>query len=566
MRGHAAGIARGAAVIAGLTVLSRILGLVRTLVFSQRVGASCLGTAYITANQVPNLVYELVVGGALTSAMIPVLARSAERAAEDPQERARVSQISSALLTWSVVLLLPLIIAVAAAAGPIAGLLNPANGNAHCDRADVVAVTSSMLVVFSPQILLSGLSVVLYGLLQAHRRFVGPALGPAISSLVVISAYLAFAPVDRDLPLSKLPLTAQLILSVGTTLGVAALLAVAVWPTWRLHLSFRPRLRFPAGVARRTGGLALIGVIEIVAYDLSIVVALVLANGRGSTGAVVLLNYGWQVFNSVNGVLALSVAISAFPVLAAREGRVFDRTCAGSTRAVLLVSWLGAALTAAVAVPAAHVLARQQDQVPELIAALALLAPGLVGFGVITNMSRVMMALGRLKVAAVAVAGSWLVVIAADAVLAQVVPPRLVVAALALGNTVGQTVVAVPLVLAARRIRGPEAVTGTGRAALAGAAAGVAGAAAGVAISLAFPANDKLLATGVAVLAAVSAVLAFGLVAYLLNDGDMRAATSWLRQVTGRAPDGALFLRAQPGDRIVGRPVPSVPHAAARRG
>jgi len=51
MRGHAAGIARGAAVIAGLTVLSRILGLVRTLVFSQRVGASCLGTAYITANR-----------------------------------------------------------------------------------------------------------------------------------------------------------------------------------------------------------------------------------------------------------------------------------------------------------------------------------------------------------------------------------------------------------------------------------------------------------------------------------------------------------------------------------
>src|SRR5260370_993767 len=76
-RGHAAGIARGAAVIAGFTVLSRILGLVRTLVFSQRVGASCLGTAYITANQVPNLVYELVVGGALTSAMLPVLGRGA---------------------------------------------------------------------------------------------------------------------------------------------------------------------------------------------------------------------------------------------------------------------------------------------------------------------------------------------------------------------------------------------------------------------------------------------------------------------------------------------------------
>jgi putative peptidoglycan lipid II flippase len=533
-QGHAAGIARGAVLIASLTILSRVLGLARTLVFSQRVGASCLGTAYVTAIQVPNLVYELVVGGALTSAMVPVLARSAERSAADPRERARVSQVSSALVTWAVIIMLPLTIAIAAAAGPIAGLLNPANAQAHCVRADVVAVTGDMLVVFAPQIILSGLAVILYGLLQSYRRFAGPAIGPAISSLVVISAYLAFAPVDKDLPLSRLPVTAQLILSVGTTLGVAALLAVAVLPVRRLHLTFRPRLRFPPGVARLAGGLALVGVVEIVAYDLSTVVALVLANGRGETGAVVLLSYGWQVFNSVNGVLALSVAVSAFPVLAAREGHVFDRTCAGSTRAVLLVSWLGAAVVAAIAAPAARVLAHEPEQVPELVAGLALFAPGLVGFGVIGNMSRVMMVLGRLKLAAVAVAGSWLVVIVADAVLGELVPARFVVAALALGNTIGQTVVAVPLVLAARRIRGPEAVRGTGRATLTGAAAGVAGAVAGVAVTLALPADRKLLAAAVAAQAAVTAALVFGLVTYLLNDGDLRAATGWLRQVTGK--------------------------------
>ncbi len=74
-RRPAAGIARGAALIAGLTVLSRLLGLVRTLVFSQTVGASCLGTVYVTANQVPNLVYELALGGVLAGAMVPVLAR-----------------------------------------------------------------------------------------------------------------------------------------------------------------------------------------------------------------------------------------------------------------------------------------------------------------------------------------------------------------------------------------------------------------------------------------------------------------------------------------------------------
>ena len=182
--------------------------------------------------------------------------------------------------------------------------------------------------------------------------------------------------------------------------------------------------------------------------------ALVLANGRGSTGAVVLLNYGWQVFNSVNGVLALSIAVSAFPVLSAREGLVFDRTCAGSTRAVLLVAWFGTAISAAIAVPAAHVLARQPDQVPELIAAFALFAPGLAGYGVIVNVSRVMLAIGRLKVAALAVGGSWLVVIVADVVLAEIAPARLVVPALALGSTIGQSLVAIPLMIVTRRIRG----------------------------------------------------------------------------------------------------------------
>ena len=141
------------------------------------VGASCVGTAYVTANQVPNLVYELVLGGALTSAMIPVLARSAERADSDPAERTHVSQISSALLTWSIVILVPPALIIAAAATPIADLLNPANASAHCDRAEVVHATSFMLVVFSPQVVLYGLSVVLYGLLQAYRRFTGPTLG-----------------------------------------------------------------------------------------------------------------------------------------------------------------------------------------------------------------------------------------------------------------------------------------------------------------------------------------------------------------------------------------------------
>ncbi len=525
-----AGIARGAALVAGLTIASRILGLVRTLVFSQTVGAGCLGTAYVTANQVPNLLYELVLGGALTSAMVPILARSAEHADADPQARARVSQITSALLTWSVILLVPLTLAIAAAAHPIASLLIPANPNAHCPRGDMVYVTGNMLEVFAPQALLYGLSVVLYGLLQAYRRFTAPTIGPAVASLVLISSYLAFVPLDRGLPFGRLPLSAELVLSAGTTLGIAALVLVAAPPTWRLHLRLRPVLRFPPGVARRAGGLAVVGVIELIIIDVASVVGITLANGRGETGAIVIFNYASQVFNSIAAVLALSIVVSAFPVLSAREGPVFDRTCAGSTRAVLLMSWLGTAVMAAITVSAAHVLAKQPDQVPELIQSFACFAPGIAGTAVIINLSRVMFVIGRLKVAAAALAGGWLLTIVADVILAELAPPRLVVAALCLGQTIGQTVVAVPVVIVTRRICGPEALRGVGRAALAGLVAGAVAAGAGVAVSLAVPVTGKISAFAIAVPAALVAIVAFGVVAYLLDDGDLRAIVARLRR------------------------------------
>jgi putative peptidoglycan lipid II flippase len=532
----AEGIARGALVVAGLTVLSRILGLVRTLVFSQTVGASCLGTAYVTANQVPDLLYQLILGGALSSAMIPVLARSAERAARDPAERGQVSQITSALLTWTFIIVVPLCLLIVATAGPIASLLNPSNPNAHCVHADVVAVTREMLQVFAPQALLYGLSVVLYGLLQSYRRFAAPSIGPGISSLVLIACYLAFVPLNDGHSLAQLPLSAELVLSIGTTLGIAALVVVAIRPTWRLRLQLRPMLRFPPGVARRAGGLALVGVIELVAVDVASVVSIWLANGYGKTGAIVIYNYGTQVVNSIAAILAISIVVSAFPVLSAREGPEFDQTSAGSTRGVLLMSWLGTAVMAAIVVPAAHVLAKQPDQVPQLIGAFALFAPGIAGVAVIANLSRVMFVIGRLKVAAVALAGSWLLVIVASMVLVPLVPARLVVPALALATTIGQTVMAIPLVFVTRKICGPAAVQGAGHAALAGLAACAAGSAVGVAVSLAVPLHHKLVAVALAVPAAGGAIIAFGVVAYILDDGDLKAVLAWVR--------GAVRLRS----------------------
>ncbi|MGA3150908.1 MAG: murein biosynthesis integral membrane protein MurJ [Streptosporangiaceae bacterium] len=523
-------IGRAAALIAVLTILARMLGLVRVLVFSQTVGAGCLGTAYVTANQVPNVVYDVVLGGALTSIMVPVLARPAERAATDPAAAAQVRQTASALLTWTLVVLIPVSIVIAVFAGPIATALNPRNPQALCAHPDLVTVTGHMLAVFAPQIALYGVAVVLYGILQAHRRFTAPALAPVISSLVVIAAYLAFVPVSGGHTLAGLPMSAELILSVGTTAGVAALVVTALVPAWRQHLRLRPGLRFPPGVARRAGRLATVGISALVAQDASVIVVTWLANRRGGQGAIVLYSYGWQVFVAAYAVLAIPVAISAFPVLSASDGTAFDETAAGSTRAVLLMSCLGAALLAAIAWPAAGVFAHRPEQVPQLALGFALFAPGLIGYGLVACLFRVLLAAGRNRAAAAAMSGGWLLVIAADVPLAYAVPGRWVVAALGLGNTFGMTAAGAALLVAVYRFRGPAALRGLGRAAAAGLAAAAAGAAAGAAVAAAKPPSGRWVDAIFAALAAACALAGFGAVAYVLDGGELRAAVARLRR------------------------------------
>jgi len=524
------GIARGALIVAVLTALSRVLGLVRTVVFAQTVGAGCLGTAYVTANQVPNLIVELAIGGALSVAMVPVLARSANRAAADPKEKVHVEQVSSALFTWSLVILLPVSVAIALAAGPISELLNPVNPNAACSHGDMISATTFMVVSFAPQILLYGFSVVLFGLLQAYRRFGATSLAPVLGNVVVITAYLVFASLDHNLPLAKTPLDAELVLSIGTTLNIGMLVIVALPATWRLHLRWRLTLRLPPGVLRQAGGLALVGVLEFIAADVYSVATIDLANGHGDTGALVLFNYGNLVFTAICSVLPLAVITSAFPVLSATDGDAFDRTSAGSTRAVVLMSWLSTAIMIAVTVPAAHVLTQQRDQIAPLAESFLLYAPGVAGFAVVTNLSRVLFALGKLKVAGIGLVAQQLLPAALSVPLVLLTPPHFTPAALALASSAGQLAVVVPMVAATRRLRGPAVVAGVGHATLAGIAAAAAGSAAGLGITLVIPTGGNFFEVGAGFASTMLAIVVFGVVAFALDRGDLRAAAGRLRR------------------------------------
>jgi putative peptidoglycan lipid II flippase len=517
--------------IGAITMLARVIGFGRQVVFAHTVQASCVGTAYTTANMVPNIIYDIVMGGALTAVVVPVLAGPVLASAglgagrDMSADREQVRQTSAALLSWTVLLLVPVSLLVAVIARPLVSLL--LGGTPGCPRADMVTLGARMLVIFAPQIVLYGLAVVLYGILQAHRKFVAPALAPVLSSLVVIGAYFWFGVAGsgyQDLA-RPVPAVAWTVLAAGTTAGVAALVVTPFVPAARLRLRLRPRLRFPPGVGVRVRALAAAGVATLIAQDASVAVVIVLANSRGGSGALVLYSFAWAVFFVPYAVLAVPIATSAFPELSARTDS-FDGTTATSTRAVTVASWLGAAGMAGTCVPLARVFQSHVSQAADarqLAIALAAFAPGLVGYGLTANLSRVLYADGRNRAAALAVSGGWLLVIVADLLIVPFVPRSAVVPWLGAATTLGLTASGVALLVLVRRFRGPDALRGCARAAVAGLAGALAGTAAGLAVAAGLRVTGFLPNVGVTLLASAAVLVAFLAVVAVADGGDLRA-------------------------------------------
>ncbi|PWR17335.1 virulence factor MviN, partial [Micromonospora sicca] len=200
-------VAGAAALIAVLTVVSRLAGLGRTAVFTWTLAPTDLGGAYVVANNLPNFIFEIVAGGALASLVVPLLAGAVEAG-----DRRGVAATTGALLTWTLSLLVPLAVLLALLADPLIGLLGP--GLSPEQR----QAGARMLLVFAPQLPLYGVGIVLTGVLQAHRRFAWPVLAPLLSSITVIAVYLGFTAAEGRLAtVGEVGRGGELLLSGGTT-------------------------------------------------------------------------------------------------------------------------------------------------------------------------------------------------------------------------------------------------------------------------------------------------------------------------------------------------------------
>jgi putative peptidoglycan lipid II flippase len=519
--GRAHGIARAAVIIAGVTVLARVVGFGRWLVFSKTVGAGCLADAYATANQLPNVLFEIVVGGALAGAVIPVLAGPVSRG-----DRAAQGRIIGALLSWSVVLLTPF----AVAAWLLAGRYTSAMLDAGPGCAGSAATATRMLVIFVPQVFGYAVAVVATAVLQSHGRFAAGAVAPLVSSLVVVVTYLLFA-VQAPRP-DEAPRGASNLLAWGTTAGVLALALTVLLPMLALRLPIKPTLRLDPGVGPVLRKLAAAGLAVLVAQQLAFLVTTYLANHRGAEGSIAVYTWANAVYLLPYAVLAVPITTAVFPRLAAAfeagETAAFELYAATSTRAVVLAGGAGAALLVGTAVPVARIFAYDTGRVQEaqalsMGAGLVAFAPALIGFALLMHLGRVLYARQAGRQVAVVTGLAWLAVAAAGLALTLRWGGVDAVGALAAAMSAGMVAGAVVLLVVLRRIAGPGVLSGLARATLAALTGAVLAGAAGWLVAL--PARDGSWGSALvfSVLSGLAVVIVYGVVAVALDRPDARA-------------------------------------------
>ncbi|PWU47318.1 virulence factor MviN [Micromonospora sp. S4605] len=466
-------VAGAAALIAVLTVLSRLAGFGRTAVFTWTLAPTDLGGTYVVANQVPNFIFEIVAGGALASLVVPLLAGPV--AAGDT---ASVARTTGALLCWTLALLVPLALLVVLFAGPLVGALGEGLSAAQQHSGE------RMLRVFAPQLPLYGVGIVLTGVLQAHRRFAWPVIAPLLSSLAVIVVYLGFTAAEGRLAtVTDVSRGGELFLAAGTTAGVVVLSLSLLIPVRRLRLVPRFGFGFPAEARARVGGLAVAGAVTVTAQQVALIVSLnQVTYGAAANPGV--YNLAQAVYLLPWAVLAVPLAVAAYPTLVAAratgdEGG-YRATLAPAVRGVLLFSFLGAAALIGTAVPVGHFFF-DGAAASTAAGAVAGFAPGLLGYGLFALLSRALYARGETRAATGAIAAGFLVVPAAALALGALLPLRDRVPAVALANSVGMLVLGGLLLVAVRRSAGAAALAGAARAGGAGLLAGVLAAAAGAA-------------------------------------------------------------------------------------
>jgi putative peptidoglycan lipid II flippase len=334
-----AGVARNSAVMAIGTIASRASGLLRQIILTVVIGSTLFADAYTLANTFPNMVYELLLGGVLTSVIVPLLVK-----AEKQEPDGGVAFIQR-LLTMTLAVF-TVITAVAVVAAPLITLL-------FVGDPDERPLTTAFAYLLLLEIVFYALAAVFGAVLNSRGRFAAPMWAPVLNNAVVIATggvFLAMhgfgTPTADSVTLPQI-----IVLGLGTTLGIAAQ-AVSLWIPLR-RLGFRWKWRFDwrgTGLAEARG-LAGWLLLYVLLSQLGVVAIMRVAKAAGEAGgpSVAIYNNAYLLFMLPHGIVAVSVITALLP-------RMSRAAVDGRFRALADDLALGTRLSATVLLPAAAIM------------------------------------------------------------------------------------------------------------------------------------------------------------------------------------------------------------------
>ncbi|MGH2710934.1 MAG: murein biosynthesis integral membrane protein MurJ [Actinomycetota bacterium] len=293
------------------TTLSRLTGFLRVaaMAFALGVAETRLADSYNVANNIPNIVYELILGGILTSVFVPIFVRQLTK-----RSREEAWQSAQAVLTVTF-LVLAVVTVVGILAAPWIVRLYTARIPGVEQRAAVQELATLFLRFFMPQILLYGVGAVATGLLNAHKRFQAPMFAPILNNLIVIATFLTFAfmPGPSQPGPETITFAQKLVLGAGTTLGVVGM-TLALWPSLRkigFRWRWRPELRNEAvrSLVRLSGW----AVLYVALNQLGLLVVIVLAGEV--TGGYTAYQAAFIFFQLPHAIFSVSIMTALLPTL-----------------------------------------------------------------------------------------------------------------------------------------------------------------------------------------------------------------------------------------------------------
>ncbi|MGY1640369.1 murein biosynthesis integral membrane protein MurJ [Geodermatophilus sp. SYSU D00703] len=311
--GASRGILRAAGTMAVATLVSRVTGLLRTMVLAAALGVGLVNDAYNTANTLPNIVYELLLGGVLTSVVVPLLVHAQERDSDDGVRYAqRLSTVALVGLVGVTV--------VAIAVAPWLTSLYGIQGDP-----DQVRLATWLARILLLEIVFYGLGALAQAILNTRGVFGPPAWAPVLNNVVVIATGLLFIAVSGPGDLTPATVTDGQVwlLGIGTTLGIA-LQAIVLLPLLRrAGVPLRPRWNLRQIGLREMGALGLWVLAYVAVSQVGVVVATRIANqatregGLGSS-AFAIASLLFQMPYGIIGVALLTALLPRMSRAAAR--------------------------------------------------------------------------------------------------------------------------------------------------------------------------------------------------------------------------------------------------------